>query len=426
MKISILGAGIAGISAGYHLSQKGVENVVYEKNKSWGGLCDNFLIGKDFRFDTFVHLSFTDSAYVKELFSKSSDFLTHNAISYNYYKGSWLKHPVQNNLAPLSTEVKVRIIQDFVKRQTGLSPVNYKEWLLYQFGDYFTNNFPGIYTKKYWTLPAEKLSTDWLGGRFSLPPLEKLLAGAFEEQKENFYYAQEMRYPVKGGYKSFLNEMALNSNIRTEKEAALISIDNKKISFTDGSEEHYDKLISSIPLPEVIKIIKDVPSLVLEAANKLLATSGQLISIGFNRPDIPPFLWFYIYDEDILPSRGYSPSIKSPFNTPEGKSSLQFETYFSKHSPKKEQGDALIDHVINKGKTMKLWSINDIEVTDYRELKYANVVYDFDRNKNLAIVHNFLDKVGISYIGRFGEWSYLWSDQSLLSGKKCADIQIIK
>jgi hypothetical protein len=27
----------------------------------------------------------------------------------------------------------------------------------------------------------------------------------------------------------------------------------------------------------------------------------------------------------------------------------------------------------------------------------------------------------IKYIGRFGEWDYLWSDQSLLSGKKVAD-----
>lgn len=421
MKIIILGGGIAGISAGYHLTLKNIENVVYEKNESWGGLCDNFQIGKGFRFDTFVHLSFAKNDYVKNLFAKSTDYHTHKAISYNYYKGMWLKHPVQNNLNQLSTEEKIKIIIDFINKPIGDSPNNYKDWLLYQFGNYFTDNFPGIYTQKYWTLPAEKLTTDWLSGRFSLPPLDNLLKGAFEIQEENFYYAQEMLYPVKGGYKSFLNEMAINSNIKTNKEASLISIKHKKVSFTDGTEDHYDKLISSIPIPELIKRIKDVPKSVLKASEKLFATSGQLVSIGFNRPDVPPYLWFYIYDKDILPARAYSPSLKSPDNSPIGKSSLQFETYFSKYSSIKTPADDLIEHIINKGKKMKLWTNNDIEITDYREVPYANVVFDFVRNKNLSLVHSYLDKIGISYIGRFGEWNYLWSDQSLLSGKKAAE-----
>ena len=31
-------------------------------------------------------------------------------------------------------------------------------------------------------------------------------------------------------------------------------------------------------------------------------------------------------------------------------------------------------------------------------------------------VIDYLASVGIETIGRFGEWDYLWSDQSLLSG----------
>ena len=34
----ILGGGIAGISAAYHLKQKGEDSVVYEKDSDWGGL----------------------------------------------------------------------------------------------------------------------------------------------------------------------------------------------------------------------------------------------------------------------------------------------------------------------------------------------------------------------------------------------------
>ena len=79
--IAILGAGISGISAGYHLNLRGLENTIFEKNLSWGGLCDNFTIGEAFHFDYFVHLSFAKSDYVKEIFSKSSDFISHKPVS---------------------------------------------------------------------------------------------------------------------------------------------------------------------------------------------------------------------------------------------------------------------------------------------------------------------------------------------------------
>ena len=420
--IAILGAGIAGIAAGYHLSQRGIEHTVFEKSSSWGGLCDNFSIGEGFLFDKFVHLSFTKSEVVKDLFHKNTTFYSHKPESSNYYKDLWLKHPVQNNFAPLSIEEKIRIIEDFVAKPILNTIHNYEDWLLVQFGAYFKEHFSERYTYKYWTLPSKELTTDWLGSRISIPSLETLLRGAFEVQEENFYYAQEMRYPQQGGYKSFLNTMATNTSIKTQKEVALIDPIHKKITFTDGSETNYEKLISSLPLPEIGKIIKDAPKKVVEAGEKLLATSGQLVSIGFNRPDIPKHLWFYIYDEDILPARAYSPSLKSPYNVPKGKSSLQFETYFSKKKPKQLSGDSMVNHIIEKGIQMKLWELNDIAITDYQEENYANVVFDFNRKSNVALIQDYLRTVGIISIGRFGEWDYFWSDQSLLSGFKGANI----
>ena len=49
-------------------------------------------------------------------------------------------------------------------------------------------------------------------------------------------------------------------------------------------------------------------------------------------------------------------------------------------------------------------------MSNYREVKYANVVFDFERKTILAKIHAYLDKNEIKYIGRFGEWDYLWSD----------------
>ena len=36
-------------------------------------------------------------------------------------------------------------------------------------------------------------------------------------------------------------------------------------------------------------------------------------------------------------------------------------------------------------------------------------------------VHGFLDDVGIAYCGRYGDWAYLWTDESFISGERAAE-----
>jgi len=220
--IAILGAGISGISAGYHLALQGKEVIIFEQNDSWGGLCDNFKIG-DFRFDNAVHLSFTKNKYVKDLFSRSCDFYTHKPISSSYYKGYWLNYPTQNNLYPLDSSEKIEVIKSFISRKKNeMQDENYEQWLRCQYGDYFAENFPIVYTRKYWTVEAKELTTSWIGNRMYKPTLEEVLMGAMSENTPNTYYADEMRYPKFGGYKSFLKYMTEKCDIRLNKKVALI------------------------------------------------------------------------------------------------------------------------------------------------------------------------------------------------------------
>ena len=70
----VLGAGIAGISASYHLKQKGISSTIYEKDSDWGGLCGFFEID-GFRFDRFVHFTFTtDDDATKAAFFFKTDY----------------------------------------------------------------------------------------------------------------------------------------------------------------------------------------------------------------------------------------------------------------------------------------------------------------------------------------------------------------
>jgi len=140
--ILVLGGGIAGLSAAYHLGLAGQEATVYEQKDRWGGLCDSFEV-KGFRFDHAIHLSFTSDEYVKKLFLQKCKYHTHFPVIGNIYRNRWIKHPAQNNLYPLTIDERIAVIVDFVNRINSLENVhNYEMWLRAQYGDYFAEHFP--------------------------------------------------------------------------------------------------------------------------------------------------------------------------------------------------------------------------------------------------------------------------------------------
>jgi hypothetical protein len=53
-------------------------------------------------------------------------------------------------------------------------------------------------------------------------------------------------------------------------------------------------------------------------------------------------------------------------------------------------------------------------------LRYANVIFDLDRAAALKTVHGYLDDLGVAYCGRYGDWGYMWTDESFKSGENAA------
>lgn len=414
--IIVLGAGISGLGAGYSLMNRGIKSLVLERDATYGGLCGNFEI-QGFRFDRFVHLSFSDNDIVNKLFDEaSSNSIKHTPNPSNFYKEIWMKHPAQNNLYPLDEKEKTLIVDDFKKRLTisDTSQLhNYEEWLRCQYGNYFAENFPMRYTRKYWMCEARDLETKWIGNRLYQPSIEEVIKGCQSKDTPVTYYAKEMRYPSKGGFKSFLGELVKGQEIQYNSEVIEINPALRILKTKSGENYRYENLISSLPLPVVLDMIENVPDNICEAGRLLKCTSGYQVSIGLKSQSIPPYLWWYIYDEDILPARVYSPSLKSLDNAPMGCSSLQMEIYCERNKyTDRELYDGSVKKLINLG----IIKEEDILFVDIRFEKYANVIFDHQIYEARKVVRDYLFNLGIITIGRFGEWDYFWSDQSLLSG----------
>lgn len=412
----IIGSGVAGLGAAHALSNKGEQSVILEKDNTYGGLCGSFVIS-GFTFDRFVHLSFAKKEEAAtELFAESCpEIVRHTSNPFNIYKGKWIKHPAQNNLYPLEEWEKEKVIEDFRKRPTVFrTPKNYEEWLRIQFGNYFAENFPMKYTRKYWMREARDLRTEWTGGRFYQPSIDEVIEGSKTPDTPITYYSKEMLYPAKGGYKSFLSKMANEASIRYNSKVTKIDVAKKILFYGEPSKEiAFERVISSMALPEIIAVIDTVPDQVREAASKLEATCGYHVSIALKGNNIPPYLWWYIYDEDNLSARVHSPSLKSSNNVPEGCSSLQMEVYCKLDEYTEQE---IIDRTVGKLVEIGVISEKDILFTHLGFEKYANVIFTEPIYEARKIVRDWLSSVGIETIGRFGEWDYLWSDQALVSG----------
>ena len=420
----ILGAGITGLAAGHTLVRSQKEVVLYEKNKKCGGLCQSFHL-EGFTFDTFAHVNFSKDEYVISMFEKRTPYLIHIPEALNYYEGRWIRNPAQNNLVDLNIEERIKVIEDFIRRE-DIQVENYEDWLRKQYGNFFAKNFPAKYTRKYWTVEPKKLGVKWVKSRMYQPSLEEVLRGAMTKDTPNVHYSKEIHYPKEGGYQAFIIPFIKDLNIQVNKEVTSIDTDKKVVGFQDGIKIEYKNLISTIPLDNLISCIKAVPDKVKAAAEKLDYTYGVLVSIALKKPRCAPALWFYIYDEDILPARVYAPDIKSPNNVPQGCSALQAEVYFSKYKPRKMELEEIGRIVVKQLQRMNLICDKEILFVDIREEPYANIMFTPGIYKNRRIVHQYLDEVGIIYAGRFGEWDYLWTGQSVLSGKRAAEKILIK
>lgn len=423
-KIVILGSGMAGLGASNTLQSAGIPAVLYDKNTYPGGHTATFVHDTGFVFDDGPHISFTQNKRLQKLFAGNTenDFQTLTAYVNNYYRGAWVKHPAQANLFNLPDELKVQCLLDFIeagKTDVVEHPANYLEWLISVFGKGFAENFPAVYGKKYHTVDPIYMSTVWMGPRLYRPSLEEVVRGAIFAETPDVHYVSHFRYPTTGGFMSFLQPFVDAADLKLDHEVVEIDPATKTVKFANDSQENYDHLISSIPLPALVPMIKDVPDNVRKAASKLACTTCVVVNIGLSRDDFTKATWTYFYDEDLVFTRLSFPHKMSPDTCPQGCGSIQVECYYSdKYRPLDVEPDDLIQPVIDDLKRVGLLNSDEkILHSDASVIRYANIIFDLDREEALPVVHDYLDSIGIIYVGRFGEWGYQWTDEAFLSGE---------
>jgi protoporphyrinogen oxidase len=425
--VVVIGSGMAGFGAATRIAAEGRRPVVYDQNAYYGGHTASFRDEKGFLFDRGPHISFTKDERIQRFLADNvkGEYEALQVNLNNYWQGHWVTHPVQLHLNRLPTDLVVKIIADFVaEQQRGERPVkNYEDWLVASYGKTFAETFPMTYARKYHLTTASNMSTDWLGPRMYRPTLEELLRGALAPWTPDKHYISHFRYPKNGGFYSYLKPFPGTAELKLGQK--LVSIDPKRrsLKFASGNVVGFDGLVSSVPLPELIPMIVGAPADVLAAARKLACSTCVLVNVGVDRADLSTAHMSYFYDEDICFSRLSFPHMLSGSNVPPGCGSIQAEVYFSKkYRPLTGSLDVWIDPVIDALKRSGVLREGDKILTRQAKLvEYANVIFDLDRMAAVETVHGYLNDVNIGYCGRYGDWGYMWTDESFISGEQAAE-----
>ncbi len=310
--------------------------------------------------------------------------------------------------------------------ETPRGPQNFEEFIYQVWGRGIAKHFAIPYNRKLWAVPLTEMETSWLGGRVPLPDLEEMIDGALRPVGKPMGPNARFGYPLRGGFQALMNGFLplLARPPKLQSKVAKISPIRRELTLTDGSVIPYEHLISTMPLPVLIRCMgNEAPEDVRRSAASLRYVSVRCVHLGIGRENLTDKHWIY-YPEDTIFHRIFVQGNASPHCNPTGGFGLTCEiTYHDQYKPLPCDGDELIERCIRDCRDVGILQEDDPIITSTQvDMPHAYVVYDHARVQHVALIRRWLAEHQIILAGRYSEWEYYNSDHAFLAGKKAAEL----
>jgi len=435
-QVVIIGAGPAGLTAGYELTKHHLRPIVVEQYDKVGGLArtENY---KDYHFDMGGHRFFTKSEPVNQMWHEilGDEFLRRPRLSRIFYQDKFFFYPLKtwNALSGLGVWQAILIVLSFIRWQIFpyKEEETFEQWVTNRFGKRLFEIFFKTYTEKVWGIPCSELKAEWAAQRIKNLSLKTALLGMLVKPGKSITtLIEEFHYPrlgpgmlwneVKNQIEARAGQVLLNSSVARIHRTGNC-IDYVVISQNGSGEQtiHGTDFISSMPVSEFIKKLDPVPADVLEAANQLNYRDFLTVCLIVNKTDLFPDNWIYIHSPEVQVGRIQNFKNWSPAMVPDpSKTSLGLEYFCT-------EGDALWsmkdDDLIELGKRelerIGLATPDDIVDGCVFRVPKAYPIYDAEYSGYLQIIRNFVDGLeNFQTIGRNGLHRYNNQDHSMITG----------
>ena len=328
--VAIIGAGPAGLTAGYLLTKAGYSVTILEKDPVYVGGISRTVEHAGFRFDIGGHRFFSKSQEVVDLWNEilPDDFIERPRMSRIFYGGKFYSYPLRAFEALLNLGIFTSTLCMASYAKAKVFPrkevKSFEDWVVNQFGHKLYSIFFKTYTEKVWGMPCDEMSADWAAQRIKGLSLGKAVIDGLKRslglnKKPNDGMAtktllETFRYPRKGpgmmweaardrvveGGNTVLMDHALKA-MRFDDATA-----RWNVQATRGDGEivtvNAAHVISSAPMRELAGRIQPLPTSI-PAAMDLHYRDFLTVALMIRSADLFPDNWIYIHEQGVKVGR---------------------------------------------------------------------------------------------------------------------------
>ncbi len=426
----VLGAGLTGLSTALHGLQSSASRriVVLEREGGVGGKAKSRR-RDGYTFDITGHwLHLRDDrtrALIERLFAPG-DLVEIERCTGIYTHGTMLPYPFQANLYGLPLPVVQECLVGFIEAQAAAarpgagSPRTFEEFAITRFGRGIAEHFFIPYNAKLWGEHYAALTPEWISRFVPLPDVSQVVGGAIGLRQEGLGYNARFVYPRTGGIDGLARRLATeveqheHASLLRGADVAQIDPVGRVVTLEDGRTQSYAALVSTLPLPELVRRIDGVPEAVTAAAAQLRWVRWRYLDVGTRGPVPMKEHWVYVPDPAVPFFRVGCYSNALPAMAPPGRGSLYVELCDRDAEP---DLPVIFEALAEMG---AIAGPDDVEFADVRDIEYAYVVFDGAYAAARSTIFDYLASIGVRSCGRYGAWIYNSMEDSIIAGMEAA------
>ena len=433
----IIGAGPAGLTAAYELSNSEKKVIVLEKKPQVGGLAETKVFGS-YRYDIGPHRFFTKNKEVYQLFLEmlGSDAVAVNRKTRILFKNSYFDYPLTPLNALFGLGLGESIVIGFsyifarVKSYLKISKINnFEDWVVDRFGKKLFNNFFKNYTEKVWGIDCKDIGSDWAAQRIKGLSLSTAIKFAlFPNSKkrpktlvDKFYYPRLGAGMLWEKFEEHITNKGINVTKNKKVTAVKRSGDNFMITYedTEGNKTTIESknVFFSNPLLEFIAIYdSEVPQSVIDSAKALNYRNHISVHITIDKKLFDDN-WIYIHSPNLDMARIADFTNFSDDMSEAGTYPLTLEYFcFEDDDIWNKQNKDIIDFALNELRNIFDDEFNVIHSEVSRNAN-AYPVIKTGYQEHIDVIKDWLsDLPNITAIGRSGMFKYNNQDHAMATG----------
>jgi len=442
MRIAVIGAGPAGMTAAYEISKELGKKVsvleVYEKSDRVGGLSKSIDLWEQ-RVDLGPHRFFSHDRDINALWLEvvGQQYDIVNRQTRIYYKKRFFDYPIKafNALEGLGIFEAVRCVLSYIGER--LFPTRdtstFEGWVISRFGKRLYSIFFKTYSEKLWGISCSDLDSDFAAQRIKKLSLFEAIKNALFTGKGNKHatLADQFAYPTGGTGAVYENMQKLiesrGGNVHLNAGVERVITDGSKarsLQMESGEIREFDHIISTMPISLLVERLPEVPAPIKELSRKLTFRNTILVYLRIDRSDLFTDQWLYIHEPSVEVGRvtnfrNWLPSIYGD----SGASILCLEYWCYFDDPIWNQSpEQLIDTASREIVTTGLVKEGDVKDGHVVRLPRCYPVYFSGYSEVIKPVEAYLDTVeGLHVIGRYGAYKYNNQDHSILMGMRASE-----